>query len=59
MRRLLSLVVILVMASMAAVARDSRTYGSRNVARSKGSVSRSRSVGGHITYGRMVLKPIF
>jgi len=47
MRRLLSLVVILAMASITAVARDSRTYGSRSVARSKGTVSRARSVGGH------------
>jgi hypothetical protein len=47
MRKLLAAFVLLAMAVGPSAARDSRTYGSRNVARSKGTTSRARSVGGH------------
>jgi hypothetical protein len=40
------LLVVLLLASLPGVAED-RAYGSRSVARSKGAVSKARSVGGH------------
>ncbi len=43
-----SLLLILLAAILAAtIVADSRTYGSRNIARSTGRLSRARSVGGH------------
>jgi hypothetical protein len=45
-RTLYSLLVFLLVAALQAPAAD-RTYGSRSVARSRGTVSKARSVGGH------------
>src|SRR3954447_10043305 len=47
MRRLLLAVLIAAIGIGSAAARDSRVYGSRNVARSNGTVSKARSIGGH------------
>jgi hypothetical protein len=45
-RALYSFLVVLLVAALQAPA-ENRTYGSRNIARSQGRVSRARSVGGH------------
>jgi hypothetical protein len=45
-RTLYSLLVFLLVAALQAPAAD-RTYGSRSVARSKGTISKARSVGAH------------
>lgn len=45
-RAVYSLLVVLLFAALQAPAAN-RTYGSRSVARSKGTVSKARSVGGH------------
>src|SRR4051812_32288223 len=47
MRHLLFALLLAATAAFPATARDSRAYGSRNVARSNGTVSRARTVGGH------------
>jgi len=45
--RYLLLAVLLAGTAAFAAARDSRVYGSRNVGRSTGTVSKTRSIGGH------------
>ncbi len=47
MHRLLLALLIAAIAIGSAATRDSRTYGPRNVSRSKGTTTKSRSVGSH------------